>query len=184
MVKTAETVGDGVVEGTKVVGSGVAAVGTGVVTATEAVGNAAAAVGSATADAVNSTVEVGRQPAGRIQRCYQLSCKGDLEFREGEAAVGDQAGEADGAAHRQGGGHARRDRCQVQDHLRGASLAQPRPGRSQGSAWGRGACPLIYRGTLVGCSGAGASGREQEGEQEPGQRLLLDRALPLFPGGG
>ena len=177
MVKTAETVGDGVVEGTKVVGSGVAAVGTGVVTATEAVGNAAVAVGSATADAVNSTVEVGLHPGGRIQCVTNCPITGDLEFREGEAAVGDPAGEADGAAHRQGGRHAWRDRCQVQDHLRGASLAQPRSGRSQGSAWGRGKrknycvsseisrynCRLFRSG----CRWAGAGRRARTGTVSP-----------------
>ena len=68
VVSAAETVGDGVVKGTRVVGTGVAAVGTGVVNATEAVGSAAASgvavVGTATvtatkktADTINATVD-------------------------------------------------------------------------------------------------------------------------------
>ena len=68
VVTAAETVGDGVVKGSKVVGTGVAAVGTGVVNATEAVGSAAASgvavVGTATvsatkktADTINATVD-------------------------------------------------------------------------------------------------------------------------------
>ena len=61
VVTAAETVGDGVVKGSKVVGTGVAAVGTGVVNATEAVGSAAASgvavVGTATVSATKKTAD-------------------------------------------------------------------------------------------------------------------------------